>query len=49
MALLLLALLPVLPQLSNSTKADQYQGQVNIDTLQELVKIDFCAPAACGA
>jgi len=36
MAVLLLALWPVPPKLSKSTKADQYQRQVNGDTLQDL-------------
>jgi len=36
MAVLLLALWPVPPKLSKSTKADQYQRQVNADTLQDV-------------
>jgi len=41
MALLLLALLPVPPKLSKSTKADQYQRQGNTDTLQGLFEFIF--------
>ena len=36
MAVVLLALLPVPPKFSKSTKADQYQRQVNADTLQDI-------------
>jgi len=41
MAVLLLALLPVPPKLSKSTKAYQYQRQVNADTLQEVFEFIF--------
>jgi len=41
MAVLLLALLPVPPKLSKSTKADQYQRQVNADTLQDVFEFIF--------
>jgi len=41
MAVLLLALLPVLPKLSKSTKADQYQKQVNADILQDIFEFIF--------
>jgi len=41
MAVLLLALLPVPPKLSKSTKADQYQRQVNANILQEVFKFCF--------
>jgi len=41
MAVLLLALLPVPPKLSKSTKADQYQRQVNADTLQDIFEFIF--------
>jgi len=40
-AVLLLALLPVPPKLSKSTKADQYQRQVNADTLQDVFEFIF--------
>ena len=43
MAVLLLALLPVPPKLSKSTKADQYRRQVNADTVQDLFQF-ICAP-----
>ena len=41
MAVLLLALLPVLTKFSKSTKADQYQRQVNADTLQDVFEFIF--------
>jgi len=41
MAVLLLALLPVPPKLSKSTKADQYQRQVNANTLQDVFEFIF--------
>jgi len=41
MAVLLLALLPVPPKLSKSTKADQYQRQVNADILQDVFEFIF--------
>jgi len=41
MAVLLLTLLPVPPKLSKSTKADQYQRQVNADTLQDVFEFIF--------
>ena len=41
MAVLLLALLPVPPKFSKSTKADQYQRQVNADTLQDVFEFIF--------
>jgi len=40
MAVLLLALFPVASKLSKSTKADQYQRQVNANTLQDV--FEFC-------
>jgi len=43
MAVLLLALLPVPPKVSQSTKADQYQKQVNADTLQDVFTFIFAA------
>jgi len=48
MAVVLLALLPVPPKLSKSTKADQYQRQVKADTLQDVTKFSFAPlqPAA---
>ena len=48
MAVLLLALLPVPPKRSKSTKADQYQRQVNADTLQNAFEL-ICAPLKHGA
>jgi len=44
MAVRLLALLPVPPKLSKSTKAEQYQRQVNADTLQEIFEFIFVPP-----
>jgi len=41
MTVLLLALLPLPPKLSKSTKADQYQGQVNANTLQDVFEFIF--------
>ena len=41
MAVLLLALLPVPRNFSKSTKADQYQRQVNTDTLQDVFEFIF--------
>ena len=41
MAVLLLALLPVPPKFSKSTKADQYQRQVNADRLQDVFEFIF--------
>jgi len=41
MAVLLLALLPVPPKLSKSTKGDKYPRQVNADTRQDLFKFIF--------
>jgi len=41
MAVLLLALLPVPPKLSKSTKADQYQREVNADTVQDVLEFIF--------
>jgi len=41
MAVLVLALLPVPPKLSKSTKAAQYQRQVNADTLQDVFEFIF--------
>jgi len=41
MAVLLLALLPVPPKLSKSTKGDQYQRQVNADTLKDVFDFLF--------
>jgi len=48
MAVLLLVLLPVPPKLSKSTKADQYQRQVNANTLQA-VFIFICVPLGQAA
>jgi len=39
MAVLLLALLPIAPKLSNSSKADQHQRQINSDTLQDVFEL----------
>jgi len=39
MAVLLLALLPVPPKLSKSSKADQYQRKINADTLQDVFEL----------
>jgi len=41
MAVLLLAPLPVPPKLPKSTKADQYQIQVNADILQDVFEMIF--------
>ena len=41
MAVLFLALLPVPPKFSKSTKADQYQRQVNADTLEDVFEFIF--------
>jgi len=41
MAVLLLARLPVPPKLSKSPKADQYQRQVNADSLQDVFEFIF--------
>jgi len=41
MAVLLLALLPVPSKLAKSTKADQYQRQVNADTVQDVFAFIF--------
>ena len=41
MAVLLLTLLPVPHKLSKSTKADQYQRQVNADMLQDIFEFIF--------
>jgi len=41
MAVLLLALFPGPPKLSKSTKEDQYQFQVNSDTLQDIFEFLF--------
>ena len=39
MAVLLLALLPVPPKLSKSSKADQRQRKINADTLQDVFEL----------
>jgi len=41
MAVLLLALLPIPPQQSKSSKADQHQRQINADTLRDVFKLLF--------
>jgi len=57
MAVLLLALLPLPSKLSKSTKADQYQRQVNAATLQDVFEFTFAllqhtpldgVPTACA-
>jgi len=41
MAVLLLALLPIPPKLSKSSKADQHQRQINADTLRDVFEHIF--------
>ena len=41
MAVLLLALLPIPPKLSKSSKADQHQRQINADILQDIFELLF--------
>ena len=41
MAVLLLALLPIPPKLSKSSKADQHQRQINADTLRDVFELIF--------
>ena len=41
MAVLLLALLPIPPKLSKSTKADQHQRQINADTIRDVFELLF--------
>jgi len=41
MADLLLALLPIPPKLSKSSKADQRQSKINADTLQDVFELIF--------
>jgi len=41
MAVLLLALLPVPPKLSKSSKADQCQRNINAETLQDVFELIF--------
>ena len=41
MAILLLALLPIPPKLSKSSKADVHQRQINADTLRDVFKLIF--------
>jgi len=41
MAVLLLALLPVPPKLSKSSKADERQRKINADTLQDVFELIF--------
>jgi len=41
MAALLLALLPILPKFSMSSKADQHQRKINADTLQDVFELIF--------
>jgi len=41
MAVLLLALLPIPPKLSKSSKADQRQRKINADTLQDVLELIF--------
>ena len=41
MAVLLLALLPVPPNLSKSSKADRHQSNINADTLQDVFELVF--------
>jgi len=50
-AVLLLALLPIPPKLSKSSKADQHQRQINADTLQDGFALIFAPlqdPASDG-
>jgi len=39
MAVLLLALLPIPPKLSKSSKADQHQRKINADTLRDIFEL----------
>jgi len=57
MAVLLLALLPIPPTLSKSSKADQSQRKINADTLQDVFELIFapiqgvahsCVPIDCA-
>jgi len=41
MAVLLLALLPIPPKLSKSSKADQHERQINADTLRDVCELIF--------
>jgi len=41
LAVLLLALLPIPPKLSKSSKADQHQRQINADTLRDVFELIF--------
>ena len=41
MAVLLLALLPIPPKFSKSSKADQRQRKINADTLQDVFELIF--------
>jgi len=41
MAVLLLALLPIAPKLSKSSKADQRQRKINADTRQDVFELIF--------
>jgi len=41
MAVLLLALLPIPPKLSKSSKADQHQRQINADSLRDVFELIF--------
>jgi len=41
MAVLLLALLPIPPKLSKSSKADERQRKINADTLQDVFQLSF--------
>jgi len=41
MAVLLLALLPIPPKCSKSSKADQRQRKINADTLQDVFELSF--------
>jgi len=57
MAVLLLALLPIPPKQSKSSKADQHQRQINADTLRHVFELIFaplqdpehdCVPIDCA-
>jgi len=41
MSVLLLALLPIPPKFSMSSKADQHQRKINADTLQDVFALIF--------
>jgi len=49
MAVLLLALLPIPPKLSKSSKTNQRQRKINADTLQDVFETHLRAPTGRGA